>query len=74
MPQIMQSIKIQLEWLVSFFKDKSTDRNKLHDLLFGCYSKITKGKICNAKQPSNSKLEAAVKSAPNSSAISRLME
>ena len=36
--EIMQSIKAQLEWLVSYFEGKNSERQKLSELSFGHYA------------------------------------
>ena len=37
-PEILGSIKVQLEWLVSYFEGKNSEREKLHKLVFGHYA------------------------------------
>lgn len=38
LPEIMNSIKAQLEWLVSYFEGKNSERSKLFKLTFGHYA------------------------------------
>lgn len=38
MPEILDSIKRQLEWLVSYFEGRNNEREKLHTLVFGHYA------------------------------------
>ncbi|MGO2392653.1 MAG: immunity protein Tsi6 family protein [Halomonas sp.] len=38
LPEIMNSIKAQLEWLVSYFEGKNSERSKLFELTFGHYA------------------------------------
>lgn len=35
---MLESIRVQLEWLVSFFEGRSNDSAKLHTLVFGHYA------------------------------------
>jgi hypothetical protein len=37
-PGILESIRVQLEWLVSFFEGRNSDRAKLRTLMFGHYA------------------------------------
>ena len=36
-PLILESIKKQLEWLVSYFEGHNNEKDKLHTLMFGYY-------------------------------------
>jgi hypothetical protein len=38
LPEILDSIQVQLEWLVSYFEGESDDRDKLGTLVFGHYA------------------------------------
>jgi len=38
LPEIMGSIQVQLEWLVSYFEGKNSEREKLKTLVFGHYA------------------------------------
>ncbi len=38
LPELMNSIKAQLEWLVAYFEGKNSGRSKLFDLTFGHYA------------------------------------
>jgi hypothetical protein len=38
LPQILESIKIQLEWLVDFFEGRNNERHRLKDLSFGHFA------------------------------------
>jgi len=37
-PRILESIRAQLEWLVSFFEGRNNERAKLRTLVFGHYA------------------------------------
>jgi Tsi6 len=36
--RVLESIRTQLEWLVSYFEDRNDERAKLHTLVFGHYA------------------------------------
>jgi hypothetical protein len=38
LPEIMTSIKTQLEWLLAYFEGRNNERAKLHKLVFGHYA------------------------------------
>jgi hypothetical protein len=38
LPDIMASIKTQLEWLLAYFEGRNKERAKLHKLVFGHYA------------------------------------
>ncbi len=38
LPEILESIKAQLEWLVSYFEGRNNEREKLHAIVFGHYA------------------------------------
>lgn len=38
LPQILDSTRIQLEWLVAYFEGKNSERQKLFKLTFGHYA------------------------------------
>lgn len=37
-PEILESIRTQLEWLVSYFEGRNNERSKLRTLVFGHYA------------------------------------
>lgn len=38
LPGIMASIKAQLEWQLDYFEGRNSERNKLHQLMYGHYA------------------------------------